>query len=93
VATSTTTFPAGNVVVSAEYSGDANFTSSASPPILVLFLTSAQTAPTVDPAGIASDAIAVGVGFDQVVIDLPEAVRGKEQRCKQAVASAIRCSL
>ena len=52
-----TTFPAGNVVVSAQYSGDANFTQSASPPIFVLTMAPAQTAITVAPAGSVSDAL------------------------------------
>ncbi len=50
-------FPAGNVVVSAQYSGDANFTQSASPPIFVLTMAPAQTAITVAPAGSVSDAL------------------------------------
>jgi MBG domain (YGX type)/Bacterial Ig-like domain (group 3)/FG-GAP-like repeat len=60
-----TTFPAGNVVVSAQYSGDANFTQSASPPILVLSMTPAQTTLSVSASGSASDAItlAAASGF------------------------------
>jgi hypothetical protein len=53
----TTNFPAGNVVVSAQYSGDANFTQSASPPIFVLTVNPAQTQLTVGPAGSVSDAL------------------------------------
>jgi hypothetical protein len=61
----TATFPAGNVVVSAQYSGDANFTQSASPPILVLAMTPAQTALSVASSGSASDTItlAAALGF------------------------------
>jgi hypothetical protein len=61
----TATFPAGNVVVSAQYSGDANFTQSASPPILVLAMTPAQTALSVASSGSASDTItlAAASGF------------------------------
>jgi hypothetical protein len=53
------TFPAGNVVVTAEYSGDANFTQSASPAILVLTVVPAQTAITVGSAGSVSDALSM----------------------------------
>jgi hypothetical protein len=53
----TASFPAGNVVVSAQYSGDANFTQSASPPIFVLTVSPAQTQLTVAPAGSVSDAL------------------------------------
>jgi hypothetical protein len=53
----TATFPAGDVVVTAEYSGDANFTQSSSPAILVLTMAPAQTAITVAPAGSVSDAL------------------------------------
>jgi len=53
----TTNFPAGNVVVSAQYSGDADFTQSASPPIFVLTVNPAQTQLTVAPAGSVSDAL------------------------------------
>jgi hypothetical protein len=53
----TANFPAGNVVVSAQYSGDANFTQSASPPIFVLTVNPAQTQLTVAPAGSVSDAL------------------------------------
>jgi 6-phosphogluconolactonase (cycloisomerase 2 family) len=51
------TFPAGNVMVTAEYSGDVNFTQSASPPILVMTITPAETAITVGSAGSVSDAL------------------------------------
>jgi hypothetical protein len=54
-----TTFPAGNVVVTAEYSGDANFTQSASPAIVVLAITPAQTSLTVATAGSVADAMTV----------------------------------
>jgi hypothetical protein len=53
----TANFPAGNVVVSAQYSGDANFTQSASPPIFVLTVSPAQTQLTVAPSGSVSDAL------------------------------------
>jgi hypothetical protein len=53
----TAIFPAGNVVVSAQYSGDANFTQSASPPIFVLTVNPAQTQLIVAPAGSVSDAL------------------------------------
>jgi uncharacterized membrane protein len=60
-----TTFPAGNVTVTAEYSGDANFTQSTSPAIAVLAIAPAQTAITVGPASTASDALSltVAAGF------------------------------
>jgi hypothetical protein len=51
------TFPTGNVVVSAHYGGDANFTQSASPPIMVLTVTPAQRAIAVGSAGSVSDAL------------------------------------
>jgi hypothetical protein len=44
-------FPPANVVVSAQYSGDANFTQSASPPILVLSVTPTATSLSVGQAG------------------------------------------
>jgi hypothetical protein len=50
-------FPAGNVVVSAQYSGDANFTQSASPPIQVLSVTPASTSLTVAQAGSVTDTL------------------------------------
>jgi hypothetical protein len=53
------TFPAGNVVVTAEYSGDVDFTQSGSPAILVLAITPAQTSLTVPAAGAVADTIAV----------------------------------
>lgn len=53
----TTMFPAGNAIVTAQYSGDVNFTQSASPPILVLTVTPAQTAITVAAAGSVTDAL------------------------------------
>jgi hypothetical protein len=54
-----TTFPAGNVVVSAQYSGDVNFTQSASPPIFVVAITPAQASITAPTAGTASDALTI----------------------------------
>ena len=47
--------PSGDVVVSAQYSGDANFTQSQSPAILVLSVTPANTSVTVATAGSAVD--------------------------------------
>jgi len=62
VATYTTaSFPAGNVVVSAQYSGDANFTESESSPILMLSVTPAQTSITVSQAGSVTDALSLSV--------------------------------
>lgn len=60
-----TTFPAGNVVVSAQYSGDANFTQSASPPIFVLSMTPALSTLNISTSGSASDTItlAAASGF------------------------------
>jgi hypothetical protein len=52
-----TVSPAANVTVTAKYSGDANFTQSASPAILVLAVTPAQTSLTVPAAGSATDAL------------------------------------
>lgn len=53
----TSTFPAGDVAVTAAYSGDANFTQSASPPVLVLTVQPAQTQIVVATAGSASDTL------------------------------------
>jgi hypothetical protein len=50
-------FPTGNVVVSAQYSGDANFTQSSSPPILVLSVTPTSTALSVAQSGSVTDAM------------------------------------
>jgi hypothetical protein len=50
-------FPAGNVVVSAQYSGDANFTQSTSPPILVLSVTPGSTSLTVAQSGSVMDTL------------------------------------
>jgi hypothetical protein len=50
-------FPAGDVVVSAQYSGDANFTQSASPPILVLSVTPTSTSLSVAQAGSVTDTV------------------------------------
>jgi hypothetical protein len=52
-------FPSGNVVVSAQYSGDANFTQSASPPILVLSVTPGSTSLTVAQAGSVMDTLSL----------------------------------
>ncbi|AXC15111.1 regulator of chromosome condensation, RCC1 [Acidisarcina polymorpha] len=49
--------PSGDVVVSAQYSGDANFTQSASPPILVLSVVPANTSVTVANAGSVVDQV------------------------------------
>ena len=57
----TTGFPAGDVVVTAQYSGDANFTQSASPPILVLSVTPAVTSLTAPAAGSVTDNITLSV--------------------------------
>jgi len=54
-------FPAGDVVVSAEYSGDVNFTQSAAPPIFVLAVSPATTSLTVAQSGSATDALSVAV--------------------------------
>jgi hypothetical protein len=52
-------FPAGNVAVSAQYSGDTNFTQSASAPILVLSVTPTAPSLTVAPAGSVMDTLNV----------------------------------
>jgi hypothetical protein len=64
-----TTVPAGNVTVTAQYSGDANFTLSASPSIPVMVITPAQTAVTVGPTSSLSDvlSLAVAPGFTGTV--------------------------
>jgi sugar lactone lactonase YvrE len=54
-----TTFPAGNVVVTAEYSGDVDFTQSQSPAIVVLAITPAQTSLTVPATGSVADTMAI----------------------------------
>jgi hypothetical protein len=54
-------FPAGDVTVSAEYSGDANFTPSASPPILVLTVLPAATTLAVAQRGAVSDSLVTTV--------------------------------
>jgi hypothetical protein len=62
VATYTTTsFPTGDVVVSAEYSGDVNFTQSSAPPIFVLSVSPATTSLTVAQAGSVTDALSIAV--------------------------------
>ena len=50
-------FPAGDVVVTPAYSRDANFTQSASPPVLVLTVQPAQTQLVVAAAGSTSDTL------------------------------------
>jgi hypothetical protein len=54
-------FPSGDVVVSAEYSGDANFTESQSPPILFLSVSATSTSISVAQTGSVSDALNVSV--------------------------------
>jgi hypothetical protein len=49
--------PVGDVVLSAQYSGDANFTQSASPPILILSVTPGFTSLTVPRSGSVTDSI------------------------------------
>jgi hypothetical protein len=56
-----TSFPIGGILVSAEYSGDANFTESASPPILVLSLLPTLTSLTATQAGSVTDKINLSV--------------------------------
>ena len=51
--------PAGDFVLSAEYSGDADFTQSASPPTLNLALTPSATSLTVTPGSSATDVISL----------------------------------
>ena len=66
VATFTTSsLPAGTATVSAQYSGDVNFTSSSSSPIQVLSLTPAQTQLTVSSSGSTSETLtlAAAAGF------------------------------
>jgi hypothetical protein len=60
-----TALPAGNVTVTAQYSGDVNFTQSASPAIPVLAVTPAQTSLTVASSGSVTDAmsLAAAAGF------------------------------
>ena len=53
----TASFPSGDVVVTAQYSGDANFTQSSSAPILVLTVQPAQTQLTVTSVGSVSDTL------------------------------------
>jgi len=55
----TPSFPAGNVVVTAQYSGDANFTQSASPPIFILAVTPANTSLSVPQTGTVTDAFTI----------------------------------
>jgi hypothetical protein len=76
----TATFPAGNVVVTAQYSGDVNFTQSASPPILIFSFLPAATSLTVSQAGSVTDSIglATASGFSDTVqfscTDLPAGI-------------------
>jgi len=51
--------PSGDVVVSAQYSGDANFTQSASPPILVVSVAPANPSLTVTQAGNVTDEVTI----------------------------------
>ncbi|HEY1743933.1 MAG TPA: choice-of-anchor Q domain-containing protein [Granulicella sp.] len=53
----TSSFPIGDIVVSAQYSGDSNFTESASPPILVLSLLPTLTSLSVGQAGSVTDKV------------------------------------
>jgi hypothetical protein len=54
-------FPAGDVVVSAEYSGDVDFTESQSPPILLLGLALGSDSLTVGQSGSVTDPATVSV--------------------------------
>lgn len=56
-----TSFPAGNVLVSAQYSGDANFTQSSSPPILLLNVSPATSALSVTRGASVTDNLTVAV--------------------------------
>jgi hypothetical protein len=56
-----TAFPAGDVSLSAQYSGDANFTQSASASIPVLAVSPGSATVTVSSAGTASDALTFAV--------------------------------
>ena len=51
--------PAGNSVITAQYSGDANFTQSASPTVPVINLAAASSSLTVSPNGSVSDILTV----------------------------------
>jgi hypothetical protein len=55
----TTSFPAGNVVITAQYSGDANFTQSSSPPIFILAVTATNTSLSVPQTGSVTDAFTI----------------------------------
>jgi hypothetical protein len=60
VATYTTSStPSGNVVVTAQYSGDANFTQSGSPPIFLLSVAPANSSLTVASAGSVVDTVSL----------------------------------
>jgi hypothetical protein len=52
-----TSFPTGNVVLSAQYGGDANFTQSTSPSISVLSVAPTSTSLTVSQAGSVTDTV------------------------------------
>jgi len=54
-----TSAPAGNTIITAEYSGDANFTQSASPATQILGVSSASTSLTVSQSGTVTDTIRI----------------------------------
>jgi len=56
-----TSFPSGNVLVSAQYSGDANFTQSSSPPILFLSVSPASSSLSVTRGSSVTDNLSVAV--------------------------------
>jgi subtilase family serine protease len=56
-----TSFPSGNVSLSAQYAGDANFATSTSASVPVLTLTAASTSLTVPTAGTVTDNLSVSV--------------------------------
>jgi hypothetical protein len=55
----TASAPAGNTIITAEYSGDANFTQSASPATQILGVTPASTSLTVSQSGTVTDTIRI----------------------------------
>lgn len=54
-------FPAGNVTLTAEYGGDANFTQSSSPALFILAVTPAASTLTVSSMGTVSDSFGLAV--------------------------------
>ena len=54
-------FPAGNVTLTAQYSGDANFTQSSSPSLFILAVTPNTSVLTVSPTGSVTDSFGLAV--------------------------------